>query len=98
MGQRCSDTRGVSFEDVVVPNKNVLGSPGQGFKIAMAAFDFTRPPVAIGAVGVARRAMDEAREYALQRQAMGKPIAEHQVRTNSHLHQKCTQHGCISVS
>lgn len=78
MGQRCSDTRGVSFEDVVVPNANVLGEPGQGFKIAMAAFDFTRPPVGIGAVGLARRAMDEAREYATQRKAMGKPIAEHQ--------------------
>ena len=41
------------------------GEPGQGFKIAMAAFDFTRPPVGIGAVGLARRAMDEARAYAL---------------------------------
>lgn len=78
MGQRCSDTRGVSFEDVVVPAKNVLGEPGQGFKIAMAAFDFTRPPVGIGAVGLARRAMDEARAYALERKAMGKVIAEHQ--------------------
>lgn len=54
------------------------GEPGQGFKIAMAAFDFTRPPVGIGAVGLARRAMDEARAYALERKAMGKVIAEHQ--------------------
>ena len=44
---------------MVVPDENVLGSVGQGFKIAMGAFDNTRPPVAIGAVGVARRAMDE---------------------------------------
>lgn len=78
MGQRCSDTRGLTFEDVVVPNANVLGEPGQGFKIAMAAFDFTRPPVAIGAVGLAKRAMDEARAYALERKTMGKPIAQHQ--------------------
>lgn len=43
----------------MVSEENVLGSVGQGFKIAMGAFDNTRPPVAIGAVGVARRAMDE---------------------------------------
>jgi acyl-CoA dehydrogenase len=78
MGQRCSDTRGITFEDVRVPAKNVLGTPGIGFKVAMGAFDFTRPPVAIGAVGLARRAMDEAIAYSLQRKTMGKPIAQHQ--------------------
>jgi len=78
LGQRCSDTRGVTFENVVVPDENVLGKPGDGFKIAMKAFDHTRPPVAIGAVGCARRAMEEAQAYALERKTMGKPIAEHQ--------------------
>ncbi|OQR80700.1 medium-chain specific acyl-CoA dehydrogenase, mitochondrial precursor [Achlya hypogyna] len=78
MGQRCSDTRGITFEDVVVPEENVLGAPGYGFKIAMQAFDRTRPPVAIGAVGLARRALDEARKYALERKTMGQPIAFHQ--------------------
>jgi acyl-CoA dehydrogenase len=48
LGQRCSDTRGLTFEDVVVPAANMLGAEGAGFKIAMAAFDNTRPPVAIG--------------------------------------------------
>lgn len=78
MGQRCSDTRGITFEDVVVPDANRLGAVGAGFKIAMAAFDFTRPPVAAGAVGLARRAMDEAVKYALERKTFGVPIAEHQ--------------------
>jgi acyl-CoA dehydrogenase len=78
MGQRCSDTRGITFENVVIPEENVLGKPGDGFKIAMKAFDRTRPPVAMGAVGLARRAMEEARDYALQRKTMGKVIAEHQ--------------------
>lgn len=78
IGQRCSDTRGITFEDVVVPAENVLGDPGYGFKIAMQAFDITRPPVAIGAVGLARRAFDEARKYALERKTMGTPIAMHQ--------------------
>ena len=47
-----------------------------GFKIAMGAFDKTRPPVAAGAVGVANRAFDEAKKYSLERKTMGKLIAE----------------------
>ena len=60
MGQRCSDTSGVAFHDVRIPLKNVLGAPGKGFKVAMAAFDHTRPPVAAAAVGLARRALSES--------------------------------------
>ncbi len=60
MGQRASDTRGITFEDVVVPKENVLLGEGAGFKGAMGAFDNTRPPVASGAVGLAQRALDEA--------------------------------------
>lgn len=78
MGQRCSDTRGITFEDVQVPLENVVGEVGLGFKIAMQAFDQTRPPVASGAVGLARRAMDEAWRYALERESMGKVLAKHQ--------------------
>ena len=76
MGQRASNTCGVSFEEVRVPKENVLIGEGAGFKIAMGAFDKTRPPVAAGAVGVARRCLDEARKYSLERKTMGKPIAE----------------------
>ncbi|KAJ1676584.1 hypothetical protein EV182_007902 [Spiromyces aspiralis] len=78
MGQRASDTRGIIFEDVVVPDENRLGEVGQGFKLAMGAFDITRPLVASGAVGLAQRAMDEAAKYALERKTMGKPIITHQ--------------------
>lgn len=78
MGQRCSDTRGVTFEDVVIPEENVLGQPGQGFKLAMGAFDKTRPPVAAGAVGLSQRAYDEAVAYAKERKTFGTPIANHQ--------------------
>lgn len=45
MGQRASDTRGITFEDVRIPKENVLIGEGAGFKIAMGAFDKTRPPV-----------------------------------------------------
>uniref|UniRef100_A0A8C7EP70 Medium-chain specific acyl-CoA dehydrogenase, mitochondrial n=1 Tax=Neovison vison TaxID=452646 RepID=A0A8C7EP70_NEOVI len=78
MGQRCSDTRGIVFEDVRVPKENVLIGEGAGFKIAMGAFDKTRPPVAAGAVGLAQRALDEATKYALERKTFGKLLVEHQ--------------------
>ncbi|WVQ62615.1 uncharacterized protein L199_000762 [Kwoniella botswanensis] len=78
MGQRCSDTRQVTFQDVVVPEENVLGKPGEGFKIAMKAFDITRPLVAAAAVGLAQRALEEATKYAQERKTMGQPIINHQ--------------------
>lgn len=78
MGQRASDTRGILFEDVEVPVENRLGEEGMGFKIAMGAFDHTRPLVAAGAVGLARAAMEHAIEYAKERKTMGRPIAAHQ--------------------
>jgi acyl-CoA dehydrogenase len=78
MGQHASDTRGITFEDVKIPEKYRLGKEGDGFKIAMAAFDHTRPPVAAGAVGLARRAMDESIEYSKTRKTFGQPIAAYQ--------------------
>ncbi|XP_076248998.1 medium-chain acyl-CoA dehydrogenase [Calliopsis andreniformis] len=78
MGQRCSDTRMITFEDVRVPEENVLGAAGEGFKIAMKTFDKTRPLVACASVGLAQRALDEATKYALERKTFNKPIAEHQ--------------------
>jgi len=78
MGQRCSDTRGITFEDVVVPKENILIGEGAGFKVAMGAFDKTRPPVAAGAVGIAQRALDEATKYAMERKTFGQPIINHQ--------------------
>ncbi|MGZ3698401.1 MAG: acyl-CoA dehydrogenase family protein, partial [Bdellovibrionota bacterium] len=78
LGQRASDTRGITFEDVKVPEKWRLGREGEGFKIAMGAFDHTRPAVSAGAVGLARRAMDEAIQYAQTRKTFGQPIAAYQ--------------------
>ncbi|XP_072376462.1 medium-chain specific acyl-CoA dehydrogenase, mitochondrial-like [Diabrotica undecimpunctata] len=78
MGQRASDTRGITFEDVRIPKENVLIGEGAGFKIAMGTFDTTRPPVAAGAVGLAQRALDEATKYSMERKAFGVPIAHHQ--------------------
>jgi acyl-CoA dehydrogenase len=78
MGQRASDTRGITFENVKIPEKYRLGKEGDGFKIAMSAFDHTRPAVSSGAVGLARRAMDEAIQYSMTRKTFGQPIASYQ--------------------
>ena len=79
MGQRCSDTRSVVFNDVVIPKSNLLGGQeGGGWMQAMVAFDRSRPMLASHAVGNARGAMEEAWGYANQRQAFSKPIIEHQ--------------------
>jgi acyl-CoA dehydrogenase len=78
MGQRCSDTRGLTFENVEIPAENVVGQEGDGWKLAMAAFDYTRPSVASAAVGLARAAYEHAAKYAMERKAFGKPIAAHQ--------------------
>ncbi|MCK4412846.1 MAG: acyl-CoA dehydrogenase family protein [Candidatus Eisenbacteria sp.] len=78
MGQRASDTRSITFEDVVVPEENRIGPEGRGWLLAMAAFDHTRPPVAAGAVGVGRAAMEHAIRYAKERHAFGVAIQRHQ--------------------
>lgn len=78
MGQRASDTRGVTFEDVKLSAENRLGNEGDGWKIAMLAFDHSRPVVAAAAVGLARGAMEQAIRYATERKTFGQPIAKHQ--------------------
>lgn len=78
LGQRCSDTRGVSFEEVVVPARNMLGKEGDGWKAAMGAFDHSRPVVAAMAVGLARAAMEHAVRYAKERKTFGVPLAGHE--------------------
>jgi acyl-CoA dehydrogenase len=78
MGQRATDTSAFALNDVRVPAENRLGEEGEGFKIAMATLDFTRPGTAIGAVGVAQAAYEHALEYSKERVTFDLPIAMHQ--------------------
>jgi acyl-CoA dehydrogenase len=78
MGQRATDTSAFALTDVRVPMENRLGEEGDGFKIAMATLDFTRPGTAIGAVGVAQAAYEHALEYSKERVTFDLPIAMHQ--------------------
>lgn len=79
MGQRASPACEVFLSDVVVPETNLLGKEGQGFSLAMASFDRSRPMVAAFAVGMIQRCLDETLAYARIRHTMGRPIVEHQI-------------------
>lgn len=59
-GQRASDTRGISFENVKVSKNNVLRSENNGFFVIMKAFDYTRPLIAAPAVGLSRTATEHS--------------------------------------
>jgi acyl-CoA dehydrogenase len=78
MGQRCSNTVTVTFENVRVPKSNLIGHEGEGFPIAMHTLDVSRPMTAILAVGVARAAFEYARDYAKERKQFAQPIANFQ--------------------
>jgi len=78
LGQRASDTAEITLDEVVVPETHLLGKEGDGFLIAMKVFDRSRPTVAASAVGVARRAFEEALKYAKERTTFGQPLIQHQ--------------------
>jgi glutaryl-CoA dehydrogenase (non-decarboxylating) len=67
------------MDEVEVPEENVLGRPGEGFKVAMFALDQGRYTVAAGATGLIRACRDASAKYALQRRTFGQAIAEHQL-------------------
>jgi glutaryl-CoA dehydrogenase (non-decarboxylating) len=68
-----------TMDEVEVPDANVLGREGEGFKIAMFALDQGRYTVAAGATGLIRACRDASANYALERKAFGTAIAEHQL-------------------
>jgi short-chain 2-methylacyl-CoA dehydrogenase len=78
MGWNASDTRPLSFEDCRVPEDNLVGARGMGFKQFLQTLDGGRIGVAAMGVGLAQGALDEALRYAKERIAFGKPIARNQ--------------------
>lgn len=69
----------LAFEGCRVPASQMLGSPGEGFKIAMATLDIFRTTVGAAALGFARRALDEAVAYSAEREAFGRKIGDFQL-------------------
>ncbi|MBR8345768.1 acyl-CoA dehydrogenase [Burkholderia ambifaria] len=78
MGIRASDTCPITFENCAIPEENLLGTRGEGLKIALSNLEGGRIGIAAQALGIARAAFDKARRYAGERVQFGKPIAEHQ--------------------
>ncbi len=78
MGWHASDTRPLSFSDCRVPEGNLLGPRGEGFKQFLQVLDIGRIGVAAMGVGLAQGALDEALKYALERRAFGQPISKFQ--------------------
>jgi len=78
MGWNASDTRPLTFEDCRVPEENLLGPPGQGFRQFLHVLDIGRIGVAAMGVGLAQGALDEALAYARERRAFGQPISKFQ--------------------
>ncbi|MCB0347138.1 MAG: acyl-CoA dehydrogenase [Bdellovibrionales bacterium] len=73
-----SPTSSIIFEDCFLPESQLLGKSGEGFKVAMKTLDGGRCGIAAQAVGIARAALEDSAQYASERKAFGKPIAEHQ--------------------
>ena len=78
MGIRSSMVSEVIFDNVRVPARNMLGRPGEGFKIAMDTLDCGRISIAAQAVGIAQASLDAAIEHARTRVQFGKPISDQQ--------------------
>lgn len=73
-----SPTSSLEFVDVKLPASALLGGPGDGFKVAMKTLDGGRIGIAAQAVGIGQAALDDSIRYAKEREAFGKPIAQHQ--------------------
>lgn len=79
MGWNSQPTRAITFDDVRVPSTNLLGSEGQGFKIAMEGLDGGRINIATCSIGTAQAALEAATAYVKERKQFGKAIADFQV-------------------
>jgi butyryl-CoA dehydrogenase len=79
MGLHASDTASIALEDVEVDDDALLGTIGDGFKIAMSSLDSGRYSVAAGCVGICQGCVEESVNYAKEREQFGKPIASFQL-------------------
>jgi acyl-CoA dehydrogenase len=78
LGWHASDTALITFEDVVVPEENLLGEENQGFYLIMANFQWERLLMALGSVGGMQNAFEKTLKYALERRAFGREIGHFQ--------------------
>ena len=78
MGWHASDTALIAFDDVFVPEENLLGPEHEGFKLIMANFQWERVMMALGAVGAMEVVFERTLAFALKREQFGRPIGKNQ--------------------
>jgi len=78
LGQHASDTCAIHFEGMVVPDDQMIGATGEGYRIALSTLEAGRIGIAAQSLGMARAALDYAIAYAKERRSFGEPIISHQ--------------------
>ncbi len=78
LGQHSSDTAQINFENCRIPAENLIGTEGEGYKIALGGLEGGRIGIASQSIGMARSALDVAIQYAKERESFGQPIFKHQ--------------------
>ncbi len=98
LGWHASDTATISYEDVYVPEENLLGAEHEGFKLIMANFQWERLAMALGAVGAMQIAWERTAEFARERHAFGRPLAGHQAIRHKLVDLATSAHTCRCVT
>ena len=78
LGQHSSDTAQINFDNCLIGHENLIGSEGEGYRIALGGLEGGRIGIAAQSVGMARSAFECALDYAKQRESFGQPIFKHQ--------------------
>ncbi len=98
LGWHASDTATISFEDVFVPEENLLGGLHEGFALIMANFQWERLAMALGAVGAMQIAWERTAAFARERQAFGRPLSSHQTIRHRLVDLATSAHTCRCVT
>jgi acyl-CoA dehydrogenase len=98
LGWHASDTATIAFEDVFVPEANLLGELNEGFKLIMANFQWERLAMSLGAVGAMSLAWERTAEFARERHAFGRPLSGHQAIRHRLADLATSLHSCRCVT
>jgi acyl-CoA dehydrogenase len=98
LGWDASDTATIAFQDVFVPEENLLGDLHEGFALIMANFQWERLAMALGAVGAMQLAWERTVAFARERRAFGRPLSGHQVIRHKLVDLAATAHTCRCVA
>jgi acyl-CoA dehydrogenase len=98
LGWQASDTATIAFEDVFVPEENLLGGLHEGFALIMANFQWERLAMALGAVGAMQIAWERTAEFARERHAFGRSLSGHQAIRHKLVDLATSAHTCRCVT